>query len=188
MRVAVVGTGIAGNAAAYALSHADHISRLVVYERDLRPGGHSATVDVHYDGVTIPVDTGFIVYNEENYPLLTRLFAHLGVATKPADMGFSFSLDEGKREWAGLTKGYINGFFAQRRNILSPRHWIMLREMIRFTKVCREQLASGSVDRSTLGEFLDAHRFSRFSVRTTSCRWHPPSGQPRSRASWLFRR
>jgi uncharacterized protein len=160
MRVAVIGSGIAGNGAAYALAHADHISKLVVYERDLRPGGHSATVDVHYEGVTIPVDTGFIVYNEENYPLLTGLFTHLEVPTKLSDMGFSFSLDRGRREWAGLTKGYVNGFFAQRRNILSPRHWLMLKEMSRFATTCREMFDSKGLERLTLGEFLDRHRFS----------------------------
>jgi uncharacterized protein len=181
MRVAVVGTGIAGNAAAYALAHAEHISKLVVYERDLRPGGHSATVDVHYDGVTIPVDTGFIVYNEENYPLLTRLFQHLDVPTKLSDMGFSFSLDRGRREWAGLTTGYINGFFAQRRSFFSPRHWLMLREMSRFTLSCRAALDAGKLDRQTLGEFLKQHRFSNgfrddYILPMASAIWSTPLG------------
>jgi uncharacterized protein len=160
MKVAVVGSGIAGNAAAFAFSHADHISKLVIYERDLRPGGHSATVDVHYDGEVVPVDTGFIVYNEANYPLLTKLFDYLDVPTKLSDMGFSFSLDSGRREWAGLTTGYVNGFFAQRRNALSPRHWLMLREMTRFTTVCRKALDDNAIGRLTLGEFLTQHRFS----------------------------
>ncbi len=161
MRVAVIGTGISGNAAAYAFSHADHISKLVVYERDLRPGGHSATVDVHYDGTPISVDTGFIVYNKENYPLLTRLFQHLDVTTKLSDMGFSFSLDGGRREWAGLTVGYVNGFFAQRRNLVSPRHWLMLKEMLRFTGVCRDALNGNQLDGMSLGGFLDKNRFSK---------------------------
>jgi uncharacterized protein len=181
MRVAVVGTGIAGNAAAYALAHAEHISKLVVYERDLRPGGHSATVDVQYDGVTIPVDTGFIVYNEENYPLLTRLFQHLDVPTKLSDMGFSFSLDGGRREWAGLTHGYINGFFAQRRSFFSPRHWLMLREMARFTAVCRTALDSGTLDGATLGQFLTNNRFSGgfrndYILPMASAIWSTPLG------------
>jgi uncharacterized protein len=160
MKVAVIGTGIAGNAAAYALSQADHIGKLTVYERDLRPGGHSATVDVHYDGVTIPVDTGFIVYNEANYPLLTQLFQHLETPTKLSDMGFSFSLDRGRREWAGLTDGYVNGFFAQRRNIFSVRHWRMLKEMSRFTAVCRGALDNHSLDGLSLGAFIAQHRFT----------------------------
>jgi uncharacterized protein len=179
MRVAVIGTGIAGNAAAYALAHADHINKLVVYERDLRPGGHSATVDVHYDGETIAVDTGFIVYNEENYPLLTRLFDHLDVKTKLSDMGFSFSLDGGKREWAGLTSGYVNAFFAQRRSLASPRHWKMLFEMSRFTKVCEKALSEQTLGRKTLGEFLAEYRFSRgfcddYIIPMASAIWSTP--------------
>jgi uncharacterized protein len=160
MRIAVVGTGIAGNAAAYALSKAHHITRLVVYERDLRIGGHTNTLDINYDGTPISVDTGFIVYNEANYPLLTKLFGYLNVETIETDMGFSYSLDQGKREWAGVTKGYVDAFFAQRRNIASPRHWRMLMEMLRFTKICTEALKEDRFEGLSLGAFLKKHRFS----------------------------
>ncbi len=78
MRVAVIGTGIAGNAAAWTLSERYPVT---VYDREIRPGGHSHTVTVDYDGTPIAVDIGFIVYNELNYPELTALFAHLGVET-----------------------------------------------------------------------------------------------------------
>jgi uncharacterized protein len=98
MRIAVVGTGIAGNAAAFALSRRH---QLTVYERDIRPGGHSHTVQIDYDGARVAVDTGFIVYNELNYPGLTALFDHLGVGTEPTDMSFSVSADCGQLEWKG---------------------------------------------------------------------------------------
>ena len=78
MRVAVVGTGIAGNAAAWTLSKRYPVT---VYDRDIRPGGHSHTVTIDYEGTPIAVDIGFIVYNELNYPDLTGLFAHLGIET-----------------------------------------------------------------------------------------------------------
>src|SRR6476661_3440935 len=108
MKIAVVGSGITGNAAALALSQATHQNEVVIYEREARPGGHSATVDVDYDGVTIPVDTGFIVYNEKNYPNLTAMFDYLGVETQLSDMSFSVSVDGGRFEWCGRDgKGVI---------------------------------------------------------------------------------
>ncbi|WFU37389.1 NAD(P)-binding protein [Bradyrhizobium sp. CB82] len=98
MRIAVVGTGIAGNAAAWTLSRRYPVT---VYERELRAGGHSHTVPVDYDGTPIAVDTGFIVYNELNYPDLTAMFAHLGVETVGSCMSFAVSADAGRFEWRG---------------------------------------------------------------------------------------
>src|SRR5260370_15584966 len=92
MKIAIIGTGIAGNGAAYALATGSHHA-ITVYEKALRPGGHTATVDIDYDGTKLTVDTGFIVYNEPNYPNLTALFRELGIATQPSDMGLSVSLD-----------------------------------------------------------------------------------------------
>ena len=92
-KIAVVGSGVSGAAAAWAL---DPVHEVTLFEADGRPGGHTATVDIDYDGRTIPVDTGFIVYNELNYPDLTALFAHFGVATHESSMGFSLSLDGGR--------------------------------------------------------------------------------------------
>ena len=86
MRVAVIGTGIAGNAAAWTLSKHYPVT---VYDRELRPGGHSHTVTIDYDGTPVAVDIGFIVYNELNYPDLTALFAHLGVETVESCMSFA---------------------------------------------------------------------------------------------------
>ena len=92
MRVAVIGTGIAGNAAAWTLSKRYPVT---VYDREARPGGHSHTVSIDYDGTPISVDTGFIVYNELNYPGLTALFDHLGVETVQSCMSFAVTADGG---------------------------------------------------------------------------------------------
>lgn len=154
MRIAVVGAGISGASAAWALSGRNDV---VVYEGEERLGGHSHTVDIDYDGAKVTVDTGFIVYNELNYPNLTALFAELGVKTKSSDMSFGLSLDGGAFEWSGKT---IGSLFAQRRNILSPSYLWMLREVLRFNKLCRIDLASGALSGITLGAWLDRHGLS----------------------------
>jgi predicted NAD/FAD-binding protein len=165
MRIAVIGTGIAGNAAAWALA-ARH--QVTVYEKDLRAGGHSHTVEVDYDGRRIAVDTGFIVYNELNYPELTALFDHIGVETVASDMSFSVSADGGRFEWGGrgrTTGEMLDGVFAQRSNLASPTFLWMLREMARFNRVCVEDRAAGRLIGLTLGDYLASRRFSRRLVR-----------------------
>ncbi|MBO6901881.1 MAG: FAD-dependent oxidoreductase [Rhizobiaceae bacterium] len=153
-KVAIVGSGISGASAAWALApHAD----ITLYEADGRPGGHTATVDVDHGGEIIPVDTGFIVYNEHNYPELTALFAHLGVRTHESDMGFSLSLDGGKLEWSGST---LSSVFAQPKNLFSPRFLFMLREILRFNAVCVTDRQAGVLHNRTIGEYLDFRSFS----------------------------
>jgi NAD(P)-binding Rossmann-like domain len=115
MRVAVIGTGIAGGAAAWTLSKRCSVT---VYDRELRPGGHSHTVTIDYDGAPIAVDVGFIAYNELNYPGLTALFDHLGVETIESCMSFAVTADGGKFEWKGGGDNWIKtaiGLFAQPR-------------------------------------------------------------------------
>src|SRR5205814_10551193 len=119
MRGAVIGTRIAGNAAAFTLSRHYPVT---VYDRDVRPGGHSHTVTIDYDGTPIAVDIGFIVYNELNYPDLTALFDHLGVETVESCMSFSVTADDGNFEWKGGGDTWFEtakGLFAQPRNLLS---------------------------------------------------------------------
>lgn len=153
-KIAVVGSGVSGSAAAWALRG---IADVTLYEADSRPGGHTATVEVDYDGVPVRVDTGFIVYNELNYPDLTALFAHLGVATHESAMGFSLSLDGGRLEWCGESYAKI---FARRRNALSPSFLWMLREILRFNRQCVADRDSGFVGHSTIGEYLARRKFS----------------------------
>ncbi len=155
MRIAVVGSGISGLAAAWML---DRCHDVTLYERDTRAGGHSRTVDVDMGrGRIVPVDTGFIVYNETTYPNLTRLFAHLGVETKPSDMSFSVSLDNGALEYAG--SGDFSALFAQRRNLVSPRFWSMLLDLFRFYREAPAH--SGKLGLATLGEFLAERRYGQ---------------------------
>lgn len=180
MRVAVVGTGIAGNAAAHALAHAPHVTTLDVFESEARIGGHSATVDVDYDGRKIAVDTGFIVYNTLNYPLLTAMFAHLDVATQDSDMSFSVSIGRGEFEWIGRTKDVFSGLFAQRRNIVNPRYLGMLLEILRFQKAANADLEGGRLAGKTLGEYVAAGKYSayfrdRYIVPMGAAIWSTPA-------------
>lgn len=120
--IAVVGAGISGLSAAWLLSQAHDVT---LYEAEPRLGGHAHT----RDAAGLAVDTGFIVYNTPTYPNLTALFEHLGVATQATDMSFAVSLDGGKLEYSGAN---LPGLFAQKRNLVSRRHWSMLRDLVRF--------------------------------------------------------
>jgi uncharacterized protein len=147
--VAVIGTGISGMSAAWLLSQGHDVT---VYERDRRLGGHSNTVTVRGAKGEIAVDTGFIVYNEATYPNLTALFDHLKVPTQPSEMSLAVSLADGALEYAG---GDLSGLFAQKRNLLRPRFWSMLRDLRRFYRDAPRDLAA--LDESwTLGDYLDA--------------------------------
>ena len=154
MRIAVIGSGISGNSAAWALSSQHDV---VLYEKRQRPGGHSATADIDYDGTPMSVDTGFIVYNELNYPNFTALLDHLGVATEITDMSFALSADNGKLEWSGDS---LNTVFAQRKNLMSPRFLKMLRDIMRFNKNAVVDLVSGKLAGQTLGGYLEKERYS----------------------------
>ncbi|MCA1297451.1 NAD(P)/FAD-dependent oxidoreductase [Stappia indica] len=155
MRIAVIGSGIAGNSAAWALSGRHEV---VLYEKRARAGGHSATVDIDHGGAQLSVDTGFIVYNELNYPNLTALFDHLGVRTQASNMSFSFSLDRGVLEWSGVS---LDTIFGQRRNVASPRFLWMLREILRFNKQAVADRGAGGLGNLTLRDYLDRRGFSR---------------------------
>lgn len=153
-RIAVVGSGISGASCAWALSRSAEVT---LFEAEVRPGGHTATAEVDYDGQPIAVDTGFIVYNELNYPELTALLATLGVATHESDMSLSMSLDSGRLEWSGQS---LTALFARRRNALSPSFLWMLREILRFNRQCTIDQRSGFLAGKTIGDYLAARRFS----------------------------
>jgi predicted NAD/FAD-binding protein len=160
MRVAVVGTGIAGNAAAWALSKRYPV---VLYERESRPGGHSHTVTIDYDGTAIAVDIGFIVYNNLNYPDLTALFDHLGVDTVESCMSFAVSADAGRFEWKGGGSNWwetAKGLFAQPSNLLSPSYLRMLRDILTFNQRSVEDFAAGRLGDMTLGEYFAFRKFA----------------------------
>ena len=160
MRVAVIGTGIAGNAAAWTLSRRYPVT---VYERELRPGGHSHTVTIDYDGTPLAVDIGFIVYNELNYPDLTALFAHLDVETVESCMSFAVTADAGRFEWKGGGDNWLqtaDGLFAQRRNVLSPSYLWMLRDILTFNQQSVDDHAAGRLAGLTLGEYFRRSHFA----------------------------
>ena len=146
--IAVVGTGIAGLACAWLLSERH---RVTLYEAAGRVGGHSNTVSVATPAGLLSIDTGFIVYNELTYPNLTALFSHLGVATKESTMSFAVSIDAGRLEYAGTD---LRGLFAQRRNLLSPRFWGMLRDLLRFYREAPRDLARLEQELGSLDEYL----------------------------------
>ena len=131
VKIAIVGTGVSGLVAAHAL-HRDH--DVTLYEADGRVGGHAHTVDVEVGGVTHAVDTGFIVYNEANYPGFTRLLRELGVATQPTEMSFSVTDARSGLEYRGSN---LNTLFAQRRNLTRPSFLRLLGDIVRFNRAAR---------------------------------------------------
>jgi len=160
MRVAVIGTGIAGNAATWTLSKRYPVT---VYDRELRPGGHSHTVTIDYDGTPLPVDIGFIVYNELNYPDLTALFAHLGVETVESCMSFAVTADAGRFEWKGGGNTWqetATVLFAQPSNLLSLSYLSMLRDILTFNMRSVEDHAAGRLAGLTLGEYFGDRKFA----------------------------
>lgn len=151
--VAVIGSGISGMGMAYLLHQAGR--QVTLYEKASRIGGHSRTLTVTQRGMQIPVDTGFIVFNTPNYPNLTALFRHLGVAFHESDMSFAISLFGGKVEWGAQS---LNAVFGQRRNLLDPSFYVLIRDVLRFNARALamvekhpELTLGGLIDRLRLG-------------------------------------
>ncbi|MDP1655026.1 MAG: FAD-dependent oxidoreductase [Hylemonella sp.] len=186
MKIAIVGSGISGLAAAHALrGHAD----ITLFEAADYFGGHTHTVDVTLPTAQGPctwgVDTGFLVFNERTYPNLIQLLAELGVATAKTDMTFSVKAADATRgrtlEWNGAN---LNTVFAQRGNLLNPRFLRMLREVLRFNALATRLAESGQESElvQPLGEFLDAHDFSPefrdwYFLPMMACIWSCPTAQ-----------
>jgi predicted NAD/FAD-binding protein len=140
-RIAIIGTGISGLVCGHRLQ-ADH--DVTLFEANDWIGGHTHTVDVNLDETTFPVDTGFIVFNERNYPNFVTLLDELGVASHPTTMSFSVKCDRTGLEYNGTS---LNRLFAQRRNLLRPRFHRMIREIMRFNREAPAVLdAAGRTD------------------------------------------
>ena len=175
LNIAVIGTGIAGMSAAWLLSGRH---RVTVYEQAHRLGGHSNTVDVPGPVGPVAVDTGFIVYNEQTYPNLTALFRHLDVPTNPSDMSFAVSLRNGALEYAGTD---LRGLFAQRRNLLRPRFWRMLQDLLRFYREAPREIAALDGATVSLRAYLDARGYGKAFVEDhllpmAAAIWSTPCG------------
>lgn len=152
-KIAIVGSGISGLGTAYLLS-ADH--NVTVFEADTRPGGHSHTVDICVDGQSFGVDTGFLVFNERTYPLLCRLFGHLKIPVVKSEMSFSVQIAAANLEWAGTN---LNTVFAQRRNLIRPAFWKMLRDILRFNKCATRDMSDPELADLSLGDYLDRNHY-----------------------------
>ncbi len=148
LNIAVVGSGVSGLSSAWLLSRKHQVT---LFEADCRLGGHGNTVDAPSPRGPIAVDTGFIVYNDATYPNLIALLNHLGVASRPSDMSFAVSLDDGALEYNGTN---LRGLFAQKSNLLRPRFWSMLADLMKFYRnAARDVERLGSV---SLEDYLAA--------------------------------
>lgn len=197
-RVAVVGSGVAGLGAAWALATSGKGVAVTLFEADSRLGGHAHTVDVTLPGAdgrpqTHGVDTGFLVFNERTYPRLISWFDQLGVSPAPSEMSFSVQVPPARGavsgvqawlsglQWCGSS---VNSVFAQRSNLLSPRFWGMLADLLRFNRVCTALALKGedAALAQPIGEFLDEHRFGAafreaYLLPMIACIWSCPVQQ-----------
>jgi len=154
MRVAVVGSGISGLMCAHVLGRHHEVT---VFEADDRAGGHAHTSRVTVAGREHAVDTGFIVYNEQTYPIFSRLIADLGVETRPTEMSFSVSDEGAGIEWASTS---VQSVFAQPRNLVRPSFLRMLEEVLRFNRAARDLLSRSGNSDLTIGAFLSSGGWS----------------------------
>ncbi|MRT11015.1 FAD-dependent oxidoreductase [Enterobacteriaceae bacterium RIT711] len=159
MNIAIIGSGIAGLTCAWRL--AGH-HQVTIFEAESTPGGHTATVDVTTSQGTYAIDTGFIVYNDRTYPRFIGLLSELGISGQKTQMSFSVHNPLSGLEYNGHT---LTSLFAQRRNLVNPAFWGLLKEIARFNRLAKGALA-GEVDNSaTLHNFLKQHSFSSFFAR-----------------------
>lgn len=173
MRIAVIGSGIAGLASAWLLSRRHTVT---LFEANGYPGGHTHTHDIRVDGREYTVDTGFIVHNRAHYPLLSALFDELGVATQPTTMSFSVRNQASGLEYNAAS---LDTLFCQRRNLVSPRFLGMIRDLMRFYREAPALLDEAGQG-PTLGEYLERGGYGEafrdeHLVPMASALWSSPS-------------
>jgi uncharacterized protein len=173
MKIAVIGSGITGMSAAWALRDVHDVT---LFEKADRLGGHSNTLSIDYDGTQIDVDTGFIVYNALNYPNLIALFDALEVETVQSDMSFSVRDGQKGSEWGS---DGAPGFFAWKRNILNPSHWALLGDMLKFNKQAQSDVSNPDLLTMSLGDYCRKHGLSqafidRYLVPMGAAIWSTP--------------
>jgi len=175
-RIAVIGAGISGMAAAYFLRRKHEVS---LFEKEDRLGGHTHTHQLQTSVGTRAIDTGFIVYNERTYPNLTRLFRELGVETINSDMSFGVSCLQTGFEYS--SRG-VAGFFADKRNLFRTRHFTLLAEILRFNRVSENSLKANTLSGITLAEYARRHGFrqellDRYLCPMSSAIWSTSRGE-----------
>ena len=175
-RIAVVGAGIAGLASAWLLSKRHDVT---LYEAGSTLGGHTNTVDVTLEGISHPVDTGFLVFNHHTYPNFTALLDHLGVESAGTDMSFAVSFDQPDLEWAGSSLATV---FGQKRNLRRPQFWRMLADILRFNRQSVAWLEAHPASDRTLRDFLQAGGYSDafaawYLLPMGAAIWSCPAGQ-----------
>jgi predicted NAD/FAD-binding protein len=154
---AIIGSGISGLTAAYLLSKKHKVT---VFEKNDCIGGHTATVDIEKSGQKFAIDTGFIVFNDRTYPHFLALLDEIGIGKSPTEMSFSVHNCQTGMEYNGHN---VDTLFAQRRNIFKPRFWLLVKEILRFNKLCKSIYQQDKyIDGLTLGAFLTDHNFSDF--------------------------
>ncbi|MDP2633165.1 MULTISPECIES: FAD-dependent oxidoreductase [unclassified Pseudoalteromonas] len=155
-KIAIIGSGISGLSCAHLLHKQYDVT---VFEKNDYIGGHTATVDVDIEGTNYAIDTGFIVFNDRTYPYFEKLLSRIGISRKPTQMSFSVHNEQTGFEYNGHT---FTSLFAQKRNILRPRFYKLLADIVRFNKLCKSLHSKNVYEKKTLGQLLDEHSFNDF--------------------------
>ncbi len=172
-KIAIIGTGIAGMGCAYFLQKEYDVT---LFEKNDYVGGHTNTVVVDEEGTAVPIDTGFMVFNHVTYPHLLRLFHELDIPTKKTSMSFSVQHRPSGLEFSGTG---LNGLFAQRKNLFSPRYIRMLMQIDRFNAECEEVLNDPRYAFMTLAEYVKEKGFGydflyKYLIPMSSAVWSTP--------------